>query len=260
MKYALISRDRDKSLEVANFIKSNIQGEEDLHNPEVVIAVGGDGTILKAVHMYPNAVIFGVHTGHLGFYANYDSATELNQLVDDINNGSYNINEVDILEAIFRDKKGRVTTDFALNEFTIVCPPRTLRLDVFIDDEYFERFRGTGFALSTPTGSTAYNKSLDGSVIDTSLSVMQLTEIAGINSNSYRTLSSPLVLSSERTVRLLAKEYKADVYITADHISYKVDDFDMISIAYKKKAIKMAYHKNETFLNRINRTFIISKD
>ncbi len=51
--------------------------------PELVIAVGGDGTIIKASHQYPNAVIFGVHTGHLGFYANY-GVEDVEVLIDNI--------------------------------------------------------------------------------------------------------------------------------------------------------------------------------
>lgn len=259
MKYCLLARDTDRSNEVANYIKANVKLEYDENIPDIVVAIGGDGTILKASHQYPNAVIFGIHTGHLGFYANY-SADDLETIVSDIHSRNYKIDALDILETTFKDRNGRTYTDFAMNEVTIVCPPRTLRLDVYIDNEYFERFRGTGFAISTPSGSTGYNKSLDGSVVDTSLSVMQLTEIAGINSNAYRTLSSPLILSSERTIRLEASEKGSDVFITVDHISYQIDQFECISVKYKKNALKMAYRNHESFLTRINRTFIISKE
>lgn len=259
MKAAYVVRDDNQSREIKEKINKELNLEIDDKNPDIVIAIGGDGTILKASHLYKDSTIFGVHTGHLGFYANYDG-DDISLLINDIKNNQYKIDGLDVLEAEFSDKRGKKYKDFAMNEFTIVCPPRTLRLDVFIDDEYFERFRGTGLAVSTPSGSTGYNKSLDGSVVDTSLSIMQLTEIAGINSNAYRTLSSPLVLSSERKIRFEAKEKEADVFITADHISYRINDFNSISIGYKKNAIKMAYHEQGSFLTRINRTFIISKD
>lgn len=259
MSYAFVVRDDNQSREIKNKIEKELDLEIDDLNPNIVIAIGGDGTILKASHLYRDAIIFGVHTGHLGFYANYDG-DKIDILINDIKNKEYKIDGLDVLEAEFSDKSGKKYQDFAMNEFTIVCPQRTLRLDVFIDDEYFERFRGTGLAVSTPYGSTGYNKSLDGSVVDTSLSIMQLTEIAGINSNAYRTLSSPLILSSERKIRFEAKEKEADVFITCDHISYRINNFDKISIKYKKSSIKMAYHDQGSFLTRINRTFIISKD
>ena len=259
MRYSVIVRDNDESNKIANEIKKRIIGEEVKDNPEIVIAIGGDGTIIKATHIYPNAIIFGVHTGHLGFFANY-SRDNIDLLIKDINNNEYKVDKLDSLQAKFKNKNEDSIIDFAINEFSILSPQRTLNIDVYIDDEYFERFRGTGFAVSTPYGSTAYNKSLGGGVVDTSLSIIQWTEIAGINSNSYKTLSSPLVLSSDRIIKLEAKSENADVVITADNKAYMLSDFDYIEIKSMKNSIKMAYHKHESFLKRINRTFIISKE
>ena len=258
MSYTFVFREDKKSIEIMKLLESKIKLDKNDTNPEIVIAVGGDGTILTAVHKYPNATIFGVHTGHLGFFANYDS-DKLDILINDINNKEYKVDYLDSLEACFNDSN-ESKTDFAINEFTILSPARTLRIDVYIDDEYFERFRGTGLAISTPFGSTAYNKSLDGSVVDTSLKLMQLTEIASINSNAYKTLSSPLILSDERRIRLEIKSIETDVFITADNITHKPRELKSMIIDYKKNNIKMGYHEQQSFIKRINRTFIISKE
>jgi len=258
MKYAFLLRDLDESLNVKKYIEEKIKLEYDEKTPDIVIAIGGDGTILNAVHKYPDAIVFGIHTGHLGFFANYDM-NEIDTLIDDINYNRYKVDLLDTIECNFYDKNGKKYTDFALNEVTIVSPLRTLRLDVSVNDEFIESFRGTGFCVSTPYGSTAYNKSLHGSVVDTTLKVMQLTEIASINSNAYRTLSSPLILSSERVLKFKAKN-ETKVFITFDHLSYDLDNFDNIDIFYKKDRIKLAYNTQKSFLNRINRTFLISKE
>lgn len=258
MRYCIITRNDEKSNQIGNEIKPKINLIYDDVTPNYVIAIGGDGTIIKATHSYPNSIIFGIHTGHLGFFANY-SIDEIEILIDDINNKSFNVDKIDLLSCKINDADGGVIYGSAINEITVVTPPRTLILDVFIDDEYFEKFRGTGFCISTPSGSTAYNKSLHGSVIDSSLKVMQLTEIAGINSNAYRTLSSPLVLSSNRRIKLDA-EKPQDVFITIDHLSYNVNNFKNIEIFYDGNSIRMAYHNHESFLKRINRTFLISQE
>ena len=258
MKCSFVIRDQDKSLSIANYIKKKIELEEDNINPDIVIAIGGDGTILKAVHNYPNSTIFGVHTGHLGFFANYD-VEEVDYLINDIKNNNYKVDTLDVLKCEFSDKNGKEYIDFALNEVTIMSPLRTMRLNVTVDDEYIERFRGTGFCVSTPYGSTAYNKSLHGSVVDTTIKVMQLTEIAAINSIAYRTLSSPLILSSDRILKFDGIN-ENDVFITVDHISYDVKNFNNIKITYQKDKVKMAYNTQKSFFNRINRTFLISKE
>lgn len=254
MKFSIICRNDEKSNKISDKIKKALIHTLDNDNPDIVIAVGGDGTLLKAFHSYPNAILFGVHTGSLGFYANY-GVNDVDLLIEAINNHSYSIECMDLLNCKMVDYNDNVIINNALNEITIVNPTKTLILDVYIDNAYFEKFRGTGMCISTPSGSTAYNKSLHGSVIDSTIKCMQLTEIAGINSNAYRTLASPLVLSSDRSIKLFS-DIPQDVYVTVDTVSYSAKDFKEISISYSNNVLKMGYSTSEGFFNRINRTFL----
>ena len=72
---------------------------------------------------------------------------------------------------------------------------------VYINDEYLETFRGNGLCVSTASGSTAYNKSLGGAILYSDVGMMQLSEIAGIHHNAYRSLGSSLVLDKKYTIR-----------------------------------------------------------
>ena len=261
VKYCIIVRDNKESKKIQDKLISMIKHEYNEKNPDYVIAIGGDGTIIKSSHKYPNAVIFGIHTGHLGHYANY-STDDVDILIDNINNNTFKIQNLDLLSAEFVTEGGDIVNDFALNEVTIVSPLRTLMLDVFIDDGYLERYRGTGLCISTPSGSTAYNKSLHGSIIDNRLKAMQLTEIAGINSTAYKTLGSPIVFSYDRRIKLEiveGSEITKDLFITVDHISYSLKDLKSLYIFYDNKSLKMAYNEPEKFINRISRSFLISK-
>ena len=74
----------------------------------------------------------------------------------------------------------------------------TLVVDVNIRGKHFERFRD-GLCISTPSGSTAYNKALGGALIHPSLEAMQIAEIASINNRVFRTVGSPLVLPKHHT-------------------------------------------------------------
>ena len=71
MSYCIVVRDDIDSHLIEKNIKEKVSLEYNNENPDIVVAIGGDGTIIKATHLYPSAIIFGVHTGHLGFYANY---------------------------------------------------------------------------------------------------------------------------------------------------------------------------------------------
>ena len=63
-----------------------------------------------------------------------------------------------------------------------------------------KNFRGDGLCISTPTGSTAYNKSLGGAVIHPQMDLYQITEIAALNNLVYRTLGNSIILSKGRWV------------------------------------------------------------
>ena len=95
------------------------------------------------------------------------------------------------------------TSFHCLNEFSLRSSIiKTFVVDVHVDDLYFETFRGDGLVVSTPTGSTAYNKSLRGAVVDPLIPCFQVSELASLNNNTYRTLGSPFILNHERTLTL----------------------------------------------------------
>ena len=256
MTYTLLIKEDETSKRIGEYISKRIILEKDDHNPDIVISVGGDGTILQAAHIFPNKIIFGLHTGHLGFFANYDPDT-VDELIEDINKGSYMTSNIDLLSCKIEEENGNVIVMNALNEITVISPKKTLIMDVKIDGDYLETFRGTGLCVSTPAGSTAYNKSLHGAVVDHSLNCMQLAEIASINSNAYRTLGSPLVISSKRVISL-ESSVALDLTVSIDHLFYTFCDFKRITFFYKGECLKMGYHKEEGFIKRISRTFIDS--
>lgn len=253
MKYWILNKNDEISANIKEKLINNINLILDDYAPDIVIAVGGDGTFIEAVHKYPSSIFFGVHTGHLGFYANY-TADCLEELIANINNSDYRLEQIDTLSCQIKTKFNMINT-FAINEITIISPPKTLILDVLIDDSLFERFRGTGMCVSTAYGSTAYNKSLNGAVIDSSIKALQITEIAGINSNEYRTLGSPLLLAGNRKISFKCNG-EEDIFVTVDNISYNLKDFNSLDITLCEDKIKIGHNNENDFLSRIRRAFL----
>lgn len=253
MKYFIIHKNDELSKQVKEELKKKICLEYSNTSPDYVIVIGGDGTLLSAVHQFPNAVFFAIHTGHLGFYANY-TLDDLDILVDDIHNESFYVEKIDIIKGKIETEESGIE-DFAINEMTIISPLKPIILEVKIDDIKLETFRGTGLCISTPYGSTAYNKSLSGAVVDPKLKAFQLTEIAGMNSNQYRTLSSSLLLSTTRKIELEAPENR-DLVITFDQISYSLHNFKKAYLQFNVAEISLAHHQEKSFIERIRRAFL----
>ncbi len=255
--YTIISKGCSLSAKIEKNILNNIKLIKEDTNPNIVIVIGGDGTILRAIHKYSNIIeditIFGIHTGHLGFLANYE-VSDVDNLINILNNNlEYKIEDQMLIDYEFQSNKG-VTTGIALNEVSITAAPNMIVLDVLVNNEKLETFRGGGLCIATPIGSTGYNKSLGGAVIDHNIKCLQVTEIAGINSNSYKTLMSPLLLSSNREVSITGNNEYA--LFTNDNNSMIVDNFNNLKIKVSNKSVKFAYSNGINFIKRVNKSFL----
>ena len=272
MKYKIITRD-EGSKNIAElvktiYLKNDIEVES---NPEHLFVFGGDGTFLRAIHDLLSStsknsqtpcIVHGINTGTLGFFTSY---TPVKEQLDEL----FNRIQIDQLctrlirpltfGVMFEDNTSQ--QGFAINEITITTAERkTLTAKITIDNNYFEKFKGTGLCISTTIGSTAYNKSLGGAVVHPDLDIIQLTEMAGINSASYQTLSSPVILPADNQIEI---ETQDNIVITFDHCSE--------SFNQSKKKIKYIWinqstfefmldnTNNSNFIEKLKRSFIISK-
>lgn len=249
MKYAIVHRGDNFTKEVLNTIKSKINHEYDEKNPNYVISIGGDGTILRAVHKYmsniSNIVFFGINTGHLGFYTNFD-ISEIDALVNAINDNKFDSDYYTLLEYEYNG-----SVNYALNEVTLMSN-YVQEIDVFADKKMLEKFRGTGLCISTPSGSTAYNKSLGGPIVDPKMDAVILTEIASINSNAYRTLGASLVVSSERELTL---KNKSTAFLTVDQNHFEIEP-SIITVRLSDKSVRFARIHEISYWERVKKSFI----
>ncbi|GIO25773.1 NAD kinase [Ornithinibacillus bavariensis] len=265
MNFKIVSKGDDRSNQIKLKMKQHLIDFNLNYNkeePDLVISVGGDGTFLEAFHRYQNRLnqtaFIGIHTGHLGFYADY-VPEELEKLVIEIAKTPYQIVEYPLLEVIIRSKTGSQVDSFlALNEATIKTTEGSVVFDVDIKGERFETFRGDGLCISTPSGSTAYNKSLGGGIIHPSLEAIQLTEMASINNRVFRTIGSPLILPKHHTC-LLKPLVDRSFLITIDHITHNYTNVKSIQCRVAKEKIRFARFRPFPFWNRVRDSFIQDK-
>ncbi len=263
MKFFIVSKGDTKS----NALKDKMMNymvdmgmTPDEKAPEIVISVGGDGTLLQAFHSYQHLMdhtaFVGVHTGHLGFYADW-LPHEVERLIISIQNDEFQVIEYPLLETIVRyDGAGTETRYLALNEATLrTNNGTTLVMDVDIRNQHFERFRGDGLCISTPSGSTAYNKALGGALIHPSLEAIQITEIASINNRVFRTVGSPLVLPKHHTCQVLP--VNSEIYnLTIDHINLVHKGVKSIQFRVADEKIRFARFRPFPFWRRVHDSFI----
>ncbi len=251
-KSEAVSKELWNKLKEANFIMTP-------KNPDIVISIGGDGMLLSAFHKYENILdkvrFVGVHTGHLGFYTDYRDF-EIDELVENLKLDTGAKVSYPILNVKIRMIDGRVVTARALNEATIKRLSKTMVADIHINGVPFERFRGDGIAVSTPTGSTAYNKSLGGAVLHPTIEALQIAEVASLNNRVYRTLGSSIVVPKKDKI-VIDPQHDDRYSIAIDNRTFVYDNIEQIDYQIDYHKINfVATPRHTSFWNRVKDAFI----
>ncbi len=246
-KYTFITRPDNISRDIEKQIDeelSRTEGfERDDEHPHTVIVIGGDGTFIYAVHQFIDQLdhiqFHGLHTGTLGFYTDFRDC-EIEEFLEVYKSGDYNVRTYPLLKA--SDSNGNEV--YAINEIRIENAARTQMINVYLDGEYFETFRGSGMSVCTQLGSTAYNRSVGGAVIQEGLNLIELAEISGIHHSKFRSLDAPFVLKADTVIELRSSSYTgallgydADVYSldSAKNITIKVCESCSVHVIRGKK-------------------------
>ncbi len=258
-KYTIVIRGDDLSQKVAKKIDNELSKHliRDDDNPNLVISVGGDGTILEAVHSYmgKDCNFVGVHTGTLGFFTDY-RINEIDMLIEDVQTNKGTINKRYLLEVEVL-ANNRSYTFYALNEMRTDHDYTTQTINISINGDFLEVFRGNGICISTNSGSTAYNKSLGGAVIYPGIQIMQMTEVAGISHNAYHSLGSPIILGASNEISLKSRNFST-LYLGMDHLCHVITNVDEIKVRVSNKYVKFIEYRERSFVKRISRAFIHS--
>ncbi|RED57232.1 NAD kinase [Cohnella lupini] len=225
--------------------------------PDIVVSIGGDGTLLQAFHRFKNQLeqvsFIGIHTGHLGFYADWKK-DELSELLNLMGSSEPRKVVYPLLHIEITTPTGK-TEFLALNEFTLKSVDGTLVAALHINDEPFEMFRGDGIVISTPSGSTGYNKSLGGAVIHPSLEALQIAEIASINNRVYRTLGSSVILPKHHHCDIIP-DPEEELFIGIDHLVMQMSGVSSITCRVADSKITFARYRPFPFWNRVREAFI----
>ena len=167
---------------------------------ELVIALGGDGTLLRAAEFArpSGAALLGVNLGHVGFLAEAER-TDLESMVERLLSSSYDVEERMTLDVLVRRGEDVVARDWALNDVTVEKAERQRMVDLMveIDARPLSRWSGDGVVCATPTGSTAYAFSAGGPVVWPSVEAILVVPIS-----AHALFARPLVTAPSSTVAI----------------------------------------------------------
>lgn len=226
---------------------------------DMVVTIGGDGTFLRAVHefSFPPCIFAGINTGHLGFFQDLN-LKELEAFAESVEQMDYTTSSIVPLKATVRaeDKSIQIRS---INEVAIKNDKgRTLHLGLYISGEMMERFSGDGIIISTSAGSTAYNYSSGGAIIDSRLNLIQVMPICPLNTNAYRCITSGIILPSDQKIMARIDEDVAeDAQIIVDGMIMELDRVLAVEISSSlEDTIRVFRMKDYNFWKKVREKFL----
>lgn len=229
------------------------------HSYDLLISIGGDGTILRAITFVRDLdiAIVGINTGRLGFLATVQT-NEISDALSDIFNKSYKISERTLLEVNVLPKNDLVSqTNFALNEATLSRKNTTsmITVETHLNNEYLTSYWADGLILSTPTGSTGYSLSCGGPVISPNAGSLVLTPIAPHNLNAR-----PLVIPDDTLVKLKVNGRENEFLLSLDSRIITLQNSATVTIKKASFKIKMIEFANESFIDTLRKKMLWGED
>jgi NAD+ kinase len=200
-------------------------------NSDMVIAMGGDGTILRIARILQSQPlpVFGINLGKIGFLMSF-SQEEMFKALERTVSGNFQVEFRSMLEvkAYFRDRNFK--EQLVLNDVLVTGQEfnRLAELDVFINGDLFSKFAADGLIISSPTGSTAYSLSAGGPFVSPNTEVILFTPIC-----PHSLFNRSIVLAS--TDKLKIKAALGDMRVSLDGISFSSE------VSYLE--VKLAKHR-----------------
>jgi NAD+ kinase len=196
---------------------------------DIVITIGGDGTILRALEKIEKP-IFAINSGGMGFLTEIESKYAMSGL-EKLLEGNYNVEERAKLKVMVDDKR----LSDAANEVTVQTPriAKIIYLKVFVDDELIETFGADGVIIATPTGSTSYALSAGGPILDPTVDAMVIAPLA-----PFKLSARPWVVPLRKKVgiKILSKSKESKVVIDGESPISVNPESNIIITGSEKKA------------------------
>lgn len=216
------------AVKIEDYIKSKYpQTSFTSKDPDAVIVLGGDGSILEAARKYhhgSNPMIFGFNLGNVGFLASVRNPKNFIKSVDRFLEGKFSFSERIVLNADVLRGGRNVFSGEVLNEIVVQSILGMVDLEVFVGNIGIRKIRGGGVLVATATGSTAFNLSAHGPIVMPNIKCLIITEIMDHN---IPTPSIVVKYSEEVVIKVISFRQKgvlsiskiknkADVVLVAD--------------------------------------------
>ena len=229
-------------------VVNEVIDEESNFDAAIALSIGGDGTFLRTAEKVARRgiPILGINTGHLGYLADA-SVENIDEVVDNLFSGNYKIEERTVLH-VATDSGVVIDNPFALNEIAISRQSTALMMSMhtWVNDSELTSYKGDGLIISTPTGSTAYNLSVGGPILEPTSNNIVLSPIS-----AHSLTMRPLVLRDDCTIRVTTNSRAQQYLVSIDGRPFTFDIGTSITVRKADFTVKVIQHTGHNFADTL---------
>lgn len=215
---------------------------------DFAISIGGDGTFLTTASMlgHLDIPILGINCGHLGYLAEVQT-TDVDAVLDQLISNQYTIEKRSMLE-VSTSKRGMIVSPFALNEVAILKSGLSsmITIEVTLNGQFLHAYKADGLLIATPTGSTAYNLSVGGPLLDPHVNAIILSPVATHSLNIR-----PLVVLDDSQIDLKITSRNSSYMVSVDGRSQVLNQDIQLHIERSHRTIKLVRINGQSFMQSL---------
>ncbi len=241
----LKNKKSDKPINIVRLFEYNSEELEEISKDlDYVIIIGGDGTILNFVHKVTNRSmkILGINCGNLGYLTDVDG-DNYRSAIDKLLVGNYLVEERIMITCKINDKSRLALNDVYINKDNKLS---MIEVNVEVNCDQLERFRGDGLIISTPTGSTAYNLSAGGAILKPTGNMLAITPVC-----SHMLYSRPVIVDGNDVIKLsvnLKHNQKAFVNVDGEFFT-EINEYETLKVEKAEQKVYLIKTESKNFYN-----------
>ena len=215
---------------------------------DFALSVGGDGTFLTTASLigHLDVPILGINCGHLGYLAEVQ-VDSIDAVLDQLITNNYTIEQRRMLEVTCQ-QGGKIVSPYALNEVAILKSGLSsmITIDVSLNGEFLHNYKADGLLIATPTGSTAYNLSVGGPLLEPHVNAIILTPVATHSLNIR-----PLVVLDDSKIDVKISSRNGNYLLSVDGRSQVLNQDIQLHIERSQRTIKLVRINGQTFMQSL---------
>ena len=235
---------------MSKYVRDNIYLRDDDNPYDILVSIGGDGTILSAIRSEYKLLkpIIGIHAGKLGFLTESDLGS-CRQTFKLIKKGYFSIESRSLLSIDLLNRKEK-NNFICVNDLVVTRgkSARVIKTDIYDQDVLINRYEGDGLIISTANGSTAYSLSAGGPIIYPNLHLITITPIC---SHSLSARSIVVDGNTELNIKFPDKIDKVRTLTIDGQVDFEVDGNSIINVTVSKEKINFLLPKESNYYDKL---------